>query len=89
MAVAAAWCQVSASHIREDAPASESQRAAAERNDRIDTRNHAALGLSIGAAVALSTGVLLLLWPSHSAGTFDLNVAAAPSTAEITARWWF
>jgi hypothetical protein len=56
-----AW---TASNLRKDAPADESQRDTVRRNDQIEARNRLTLGLGIGATVAGAAGALILLWPS-------------------------
>jgi len=86
-AVAAVLCEVSASNLRQGSSPLETQRSATERNRAIDSRNLAALGLSVGAAAAVTAGVLLLLWPSPSAGAVELDVTR--STFSAGARWHF
>lgn len=88
-AIAAGLCELSAYRLQQGARPFETQQLAAERNDAIDARNAAAIGLGIGAAAALTTGAVLLLWPSRTGSGVDVDVAALPSRAGISARWHF
>src|SRR5207244_3495495 len=74
--IGAALLARSAYALRADAPPFESQRDATLRNDRIESRNYAALGLSVGALAAGTSGVILLLWPHPSAPLPEIDVAA-------------
>ena len=88
-AIAAGLCELSAYRLQQGSSPLETQQLAAERNDAIHTRNAAAIGLGIGAAAALTTGALLLLWPSRTRDGVEVDVAALPSRAGISARWHF
>ena len=88
-AIAGAAVEWSAYKLQADAPPGEDQRSAIARNDRIDTRNRVALGLSIASGAAIATGMLLLLWPRGAEPGFGLDVAVAPNQMEVGARWRF
>jgi hypothetical protein len=88
-ALAGGAVEWSAYNLKNGVPAGEDQRAAVARNDRIDTRNRAAIGLSIAGGAAIATGMLLLLWPRHPDPAFDADVALAPGQTEIGVRWRF
>ena len=88
-AIAAGAFELSAYRLKNDTPPGEPQRAAVARNDRIDTRNNLALGLSIVSGAAIATGAVLLLWPRSPDRAFDLDVAVAPNRTEVAARWRF
>ena len=89
-AVAAGAVELSARALHNDAPAIESQREAAARNDSIGTRNAVATGLVVGSAVAVGVG-LYLLWPRHDAGTTEpvIGFSASPTSADLQAQWRF
>ena len=88
-AIAAGAFELSAHALHDGAPAAETRAEAVARNERIDSRNHAAIGLAIGAVGAAATGALLLLWPKAASDTSALEVAAAPDGGRIGARWSF
>jgi hypothetical protein len=82
----------SAYALHDDAPTNESQRDTVARNDRIEMRNYAAIGLGVGALAAGATAALLLLWPRPSAttsGAPELDAAASPTSGLVTGRWRF
>ena len=87
-ATGAALFELSARHLHDDAPR-ENHDQAVSRNDRIDTRNDAALGLGIGAVAAAASGMLLLLWPSRPAAVPALDVYASSRAGQLGARWIF
>jgi hypothetical protein len=89
-AIAAGVFALSAQALHDDAPANESQRDAAARNDSITTRNRAAAGLLIGGAAAVGAG-LWLLWPRHSAaaGAPALGFFGSSTSAQMEATWRF
>lgn len=83
----------SAHALHDQAPSSESQRAADARNARIDARNHVAVGLAVGALMSGVAGALLLLWSgpstSSAAAVPDLDLSLSATAGEIGARWQF
>ncbi len=88
-AIAATAFELSAHALHNDAPRGESHAEAVARNAQIDSRNHAALGMAIGAAGAAATGALLLLWPRANPDAPVLEVASSPGGTQIGARWQF
>ena len=88
-AVAATAFELSAHALHNGAPLGESHAQAVARNAQIDSRNHAALGLAIGAVGAAATGALLLLWPRATPATPAWEVAVSPGATQIGARWQF
>lgn len=80
---------LSAHHLHDDAPRRETHDQAVSRNDRIDTRNDAALGLGIGAAAAVVSGALLLLWPAASHAVPALDASVSSVGGQLGARWLF
>jgi hypothetical protein len=88
-AIAAAVAEISAYRIRESSGPVETHRSAAELNREIDSRNVIALGLSIAAAGALTTGALLLFWPSKPPRAVEVDLSAVPSRAAIGVHWHF
>ena len=88
-AASAIAVEVSAQRLSAAAPEGESHLQAIARNERIDSRNHAALGLAVGAVGVAATGALLLLWPTHAAQVPELDIATSPSGAQLGARWRF
>jgi hypothetical protein len=87
--LAATAFELSALALHSGAPPGESRAQAIARNDQIDSRNHVALGLAVGAVGAAAAGALLLLWPSRPPGTPSLELAASPAGSALAARWWF
>jgi len=89
-ALAAGGFALSAHNLHDDAPATESQRDAAARNDSITTRNRAAAGLLIGGAAVVGAG-LWLLWPrrSDTDAAPVLGFSATPTAAQIETTWRF
>jgi len=81
--------ELSAQHLHDGAPSRQTHDQAAARNDRIDTRNAAALGMGIAAAAAAVSGVLLLLWPSPPALMPALDLSASSGRGGVGARWTF
>jgi len=81
--------ELSAHRLHDDAPARETHLQAELRNDQIDRRNYAALGLGIGAVAAATSGVLLLLWPTSPPAIPALDVSAARDGGRFAARWTF
>lgn len=88
-ATGATLFELSARHLHDDAPPRENHDQAASRNDRIDTRNYAALGLGLGAVAAAASGVLLLLWPSAPPALPALDASASSGGGQLGARWIF
>jgi hypothetical protein len=90
-AIAATAFELSAHALHDDAPHGESHAQAVARNAQIDSRNHAALGLAIGAVGAAATGALLLLpWPPRATPVAPaLELATSRGGAQVGARWRF
>lgn len=80
---------LSAHRLHDDAPARESHDQAVSRNDRIDTRNDAALGLGIGAVAAAVSGVLLLLWPAPPSALPALEASRSSGGGRLNFQWIF
>jgi hypothetical protein len=88
-ATGATLFELSARRLHDDAPARENHDQAVSRNDRIDTRNDAALGLGMAAAAAAASGLVLLLWPSAPASTPMPEVAVVSGGGRFGAGWHF
>jgi len=88
-AIAATAFELSAHALHDEAPLGESHAQAVARNAQIDARNHATLGLVIGAGGAAATGAVLLLWPKAAPAATALEIAASPAGTQIGARWRF
>jgi len=88
-ATGATLFELSAQRLHDQAPPRENHDQAVSRNDRIDTRNYAALGLGIGAVAAAASGVVLLLWPSAPPAMPALDVSTSSGGGQLGARWLF
>ncbi len=88
-AASAVGLEIAAYRLRSSGDPLETHRQATERNDRIDDLNRLAIACAVGAAASAGVGALLLLWPSRKADAVDVEIAAAPSSAAIRARWRF
>jgi Caspase domain len=88
-AIAAGICELAAHALHDEAPPNETHTQAVARNAQIDSRNHAALALTIGAAGAAVAGALLVLWPTASPTAPVLDLAVSSSGTRIGTRWRF
>lgn len=64
--------------LKNDAPDDESQLARLERNDRIATRNHLALGFYVAGGVLAALTTTLFLWPESFGAAEPSQVARRP-----------